>query len=354
MFREHTSGTSGTSLDLWWSRETVRAWYALFEARCRHWYGVSRHTSWGMLGGQLVKPVAERHPPFWVWNRGLKQLYLSAYHLAPDLIPSYLDALRTFAPTYLFGYSSALHALAEAALAVGRSDLRFRVVITNAEPLLEHQREAIGAAFQCPVRETYGMAELVAAASECEAGRLHLWPEVGLVEVIDGDGQPVERGESGDLICTGLLNHDMPLIRYRLGDRGSLGRSFDCACGRTLPLVGSIEGRADDALLTRDGRTVGRLDPVFKGHLPVREAQIIQERLDRVRVRFVPAADFTAGTLDALVARLHARLGPVEVLLERVDVIPRTAGGKFRAVICELPSDERERARQPRMPAGAA
>ena len=35
MFAEHTSGTTGKPLDLWWSRETVRYWYALFEARCR-------------------------------------------------------------------------------------------------------------------------------------------------------------------------------------------------------------------------------------------------------------------------------------------------------------------------------
>ncbi|MGH7648352.1 MAG: hypothetical protein ACREND_09570, partial [Gemmatimonadaceae bacterium] len=46
MFLEHTSGTTGTSLDLWWSRRTVREWYALFEARWRRWYGVSRHDRW--------------------------------------------------------------------------------------------------------------------------------------------------------------------------------------------------------------------------------------------------------------------------------------------------------------------
>ena len=53
------------------------------------------------------------------------------------------------------------------------------VAITNAEPVFDYQRWAIAEAFQCPVRETYGMAEIVAAASECTAGKLHLWPEVG-------------------------------------------------------------------------------------------------------------------------------------------------------------------------------
>ena len=97
MFREHTSGTTGKPLNLWWSMETVREWYALVEARCRYWNGVSRHNRWGMIGGQLVTPVSQRDPPFWVWNKGLNQLYMSSYHLAPDLLGSYLDAMSAMA-----------------------------------------------------------------------------------------------------------------------------------------------------------------------------------------------------------------------------------------------------------------
>src|SRR5207247_6847500 len=86
---------------------------------------------------------------------------------------------------YVLGYASALDALAREAVAAGRTDVRLAVAIANAEPLLEHQREAISAAFGCPVRETYGMAETVAAASECEFGVLHQWPEVGWIEVLE-------------------------------------------------------------------------------------------------------------------------------------------------------------------------
>ena len=73
MFHEHTSGTTGKPLDLWWSRETVRNWYALFEARSRRWYGVSRNDRWAILGGQLVARQGQERPPFWVWNAALNQ-----------------------------------------------------------------------------------------------------------------------------------------------------------------------------------------------------------------------------------------------------------------------------------------
>jgi phenylacetate-CoA ligase len=346
MFHEHTSGTTGKPLDVWWSRQTVRAWYALFEARCRHWYGVSRRDRWAILGGQLITPRSQRQPPFWVWNAALNQLYMSSYHLAPDLTPSYFDALKRYRINYVFGYTSSLYAIAKEALQAGRKDLRMTVAITNAEPVFDHQRWAIAEAFQCPVRETYGMAEIVAAASECTAGKLHLWPEVGWVEVCEST-QPLAPDAPRDLVCTGLLNADMPLIRYRVGDSGILSAVNEaCSCGRTLPTLASIEGRTDDLLYTSDGRRIGRLDPVFKTQLPVREAQIIQEAIGKIRVRYVPTADFTPAVARSIVQRLQERLGTVEVLLERVDEVPRERNGKFRAVLCNLPVEELEHLRQ--------
>ena len=341
MFHDHTSGTTGKSLDIWLRRETVRAWYALFEARCRAWYGVSRRDRWAMIGGQLVTPVGRRRPPFWVWNAGLKQLYMSSYHLAPDLVTHYLDALSRYRIRYVLGYPSSLYELAQEAIRLGRRDLRMEVVITNAEPLFDYQRRVIERAFNCPVRETYGMSEIVAAASECEAGRMHLWPDAGLLEVMEG-GVPAAAGATGELVCTGLVNADMPLVRYRVGDRGALadGAGGACACGRTLPVLAAVEGRADDTLYTTDGRRVGRLDPVFKSQLPIREAQIVQESLDRVRVRYVPAPDFTAASLGSVAERLRARMGEVEVVLEELEQIPRGVNGKFRAVVCDLPPEQ--------------
>ena len=340
MFHDHTSGTSGKPLDIYLKPETVRRWYALVEARSRQWYGVSRHDRWAILGGQLVAPIEQQKPPFWVWNAAMHQLYMSSYHLAPPLIPHYLDALQRYRIAYVWGYTSALHALAEEALHQGRDDVTLKVAITNAEPVEDYQREAISRAFHCPTRETYGMAEVVMAAGECEAGGLHLWPEVGWQEVVEGD-QPLPPGTTGDLVSTGLLNADMPLVRYRIGDRGALAPPEDtCTCGRSLPLVSHIEGRVDDVLYTADGRRVGRLDPVFKAELPIREAQIVQEALDRVRVRYVPAPGFTDADAQSIADRLRERMGPITVEFEALDAVPRTSSGKFRAVVCKLPPEE--------------
>ncbi len=65
------------------------------------------------------------------------------------------------------------------------------------------------------------------------------------VEVMESN-ESLPDGASGDLVCTGLLNVDMPLIRYKVGDRGSITAGLEsCSCGRTLPEISRIEGRSE-------------------------------------------------------------------------------------------------------------
>ncbi|HLZ45766.1 MAG TPA: AMP-binding protein [Gemmatimonadales bacterium] len=337
LFHEQTSGTTGKPIDIWRSRTTIATLHAIADARTCRWDGIPTDARWARLGGQLVTPVRQRRPPFWVWNAAMRQLYLSSFHLAPDLIPYYLGALARYRITYLATYPSSAYALAHEILQLGRTDLQLRAVYTNAEPLLPEQRATIGKAFNCPVRETYGLCEAVAAASECSAGQLHQWPEFGHVEL----------HEHGEIVATGLLNIDMPLIRYRAGDRAQAPKANSgagpCRCGRSLPLLGRIEGRMNDLLVTRDGRLVFWLNPVFYG-LPVRQSQIIQEHLDELRVRVSPAPGYSAITERTITGRLQERMGDVRVIVDRVMEVPRTTNGKLRAVVCNLPREQREAA----------
>jgi phenylacetate-CoA ligase len=138
------------------------------------------------------------------------------------------------------------------------------------------------------------------------------------------------------------MNADMPLIRYRTGDRGALAGELEtCQCGRTLPVIESVDGRVDEILYTMDGRRIGRLDPLFKGDLPIQEAQIIQEALDCVRVRYVPTRDFRPHHESVITQRLQARMGRVKVVMEPIAEVPRGPNGKFRAVICKLSTESR-------------
>ena len=326
LHEDHTSGTSGTPLIIYESVETIRAWYALFEARWRRWYGVDLKDTWAIFGGQLVAKAGQKKPPYWVWNAGMRQLYCSSYHISRDNISAYVEALIDHKVVYILGYASSLYSIAKFGLELDLTPPAVKLVLNNAEPLFDHQRETIRKFFRCEVRDTYGMSEMLCAASECGQGRMHVWPETGIFEI----------GLNGELISTGLLNKDMPLIRYSTGDVVVFDEDKVCSCGRGLPLIKSIQGRSDDMILTRDGRRVGRLDPIFKTDLHLLEAQIIQESMDQFIIKVVPAADYCEKDALLLSDGLKARVGDVNVNIELVDAIPRTSAGKFKAVISKV------------------
>jgi phenylacetate-CoA ligase len=337
MYADHTSGTTGTPLTIWLSRSSVRQWYALFEARTRRWHGVDRHDRWGLLGGQPVVGPDQKSPPFWVWNAGLNQLYLSAMHIAPWSVRAYLDAIRKYKIQYLVGYSSSLYFLGLEAEASGEGFPDLKAVITNAEPLFDYQRRAIRDGFRCTVQETYGLCEYVCGAAECTGGRLHLWPEMGVVEILDEEDHPVPPGAPGRIIATGLLNGDMPLVRYDTRDRGELSiDATTCSCSRSLPSFGKVWGRWDDVVVTKDGRRPVLLDRIFDPPVHVREGQIIQDAIGKFRLRVVPAEGWTPADEEILKAALISLVGEAEVSIELTPQIERTWAGKFRIIISHV------------------
>ena len=88
-------------------------------------------------------------------------------------------------------------------------------------------------------------------------------------------------------------------------------------------------------------RRIGRLDPVFKGDLPIREAQIVQETRTRVEMLVVPAAGYSPETRRSLGERLAERLGPsIEVEVREVERLERGRAGKLRSVVSKLPQEE--------------
>jgi phenylacetate-CoA ligase len=177
------------------------------------------------------------------------------------------------------------------------------------------------------------MMEMAAAASECAEGSLHVWPDEGLVEILeDGTDASLARGKSGRLVATGLVNEDMPLIRYDTGDRATLSDT-PCRCGRRLPVLERVEGRSQDLVVTREGRRIWYWNPVFYG-LPIAQAQIFQESLDSIHARVVTSGPFGESERRQLVYRIRLKLGvAAEVSVETVPELPRTAGGRVRSVI---------------------
>ena len=110
-----------------------------------------------------------------------------------------------------------------------------------------------------------------------------------------------------------------------------------CACGWSFPLIEQLVGRIDDSIRLPDGRSVGRLDHLFKGVEGILEAQIRQDRLDAMTMLVVPSATFNDRTRETLQNNARYRLGDAIALeIQLADSIPRTKNGKFKGVVCNV------------------
>jgi len=339
----HTSGTSGTPLNLYRDRWLNSAEFAYLDARWHEVVGMRRRLNKSVsLGGHLVTAPGRNKPPFWVYNHRWNQLYMSSYHLSPRYLGYYVDELRKFKADYIEGYPSSVYAVGRYIVDNNLEPVTFKACFTTAEVLFNYQREVIEKAFGCRTYDQYGCGEQVAFAAECEHGTMHLSPDVGIVEVVDENDQPVPDGQIGQLICTSLINKVQPFIRYRIGDIGSLGTDL-CSCGSPLPVLKSIEGRKGNVIITSDGRRIGEaaLSLLFYGVKGVVEAQIIQDDYDRFRVCVVPGKDYQGADGKKVVANLAKRLGPVEICLELIEKVERTAAGKLKVVICNISKNGR-------------
>jgi phenylacetate-CoA ligase len=288
-----------------------------------------------MIGGRLVVPKAESKPPFWRYNSAERQLYMSAFHISPSNAPYYVQALNHYQPDYLVGYACSHFFLARMIREQGLKVHQSKAVLTSSEKLTPEMRHSIEQAYRCPVFDAYTGVEVCGLASECERHQLHISPDVGILELLDEQGNPVRSGEPGEIIATGLLNSAQPLIRYRTGDWAVVSNK-SCPCGRQMPVLQQLIGRLEDTVIGSDGREMVRFHGIFVGLPHVREGQVIQEALAQFRLRLVVDANFGDEDRKIIHRRFQERLGPVTLTFELGDRIERTARGKFRAVISKV------------------
>jgi phenylacetate-CoA ligase len=333
----HTSGTTGSPLSIWYDRGMCVENNAQ-DRRQKAWGGM-RSGDWiGMFLGRVVVPPTQRRPPYWRVNLIQRELWFSSFHMSEDSLDTYFAEIRRRGLRFLEGYPSTLFILAMHLRRRGEV-LPMRAVFSSSETLHPVQREVIEESFDCRLFDFYGMAERTVFAGECEAhkGR-HLADDFGYTEVVDDTGKPVPTGTWGYLVGTSLHNVAMPMIRYRTNDVSRISEE-PCPCGRSFRILDPVTTKAEDVLITPDGRLISPsiLTHPFKPFDKLLKSQVIQLAADKVLVKLVAGAGFSAEQEAELIAGLQARLGPeVHIEVRLVDDIPPEPSGKFRWVISRV------------------
>lgn len=277
-----------------------------------------------------------------VWNFYRRNTFLSTTRterllLTVDQPVLYVvAAINHFRPHVIVSYGSYLEALYRI---VAARDLRMhrpRLLMVTADGMTGPGKRFIEDEFGVPVYSRYNAMESFKIGFTCPAGTgFHLHEDLCFVKLVGNGGEEVPEGERGEVVISNLVNRGTVLLNYRLGDYG-IRSGGSCACGRTLPLLSTLEGRVEDVLHLPDGRLVHPRSVwnVFKSRPEVLRYQLIQHEPERFELRIVAVDRRTFDrVLPAISAELRSLLGKVAlepVLLK--ELIPGPAG-KFRPVI---------------------
>ncbi len=262
---------------------------------------------------------------------------MPAFEMSETNLDRFVARICARRPKMLFGYPSAISHIAAHAgkKGIALDKLGVKVVFCTSERLYDHQRAAISTAFGCPVANGYGGRDAGFIAHQCPSGGMHITAEDIIVEIIDGEGQVLPAGESGEIVVTQLATADFPFVRYRTGDIGTLATE-PCACGRGLPLLKEIQGRSTDFVLAADGTLMHGLALIYilRDQPGVREFKVIQESVALTRVLLVVETPFQDRSKATIIAGLKQRLGEaVNIDVQLVDNIPPEKSGKFRYIV---------------------
>jgi phenylacetate-CoA ligase len=323
-----TSGSAGTPVSVLRSQASwAHAHANVF--RGWRWHGIQPGERYAYLWGLALDAAGRRRAA--LRDRFFNRERCSAFSLDGPRAVAFFEHLRRRPAAFAVGYPSALSLFAaelEARGLDGRA-LGWKAAVTTAEVLHEHQRELIARCFGCPVVDSYGCAEVGVVGFECERGGMHVPVESVCVEWLP----PGQEAAQPEVLLTDLHNLAQPLVRYRVGDLVARAEG-PCACGRGLPRLGAIQGRAGDTLHLPDGRAVNANLPsyVFKHHAKagtVREYQFVQHADGRIELRLVAGPRFVEATAAEIRAEVAGALG-VEAEIRVVERIERRGRGKHR------------------------
>ncbi|MGA1826204.1 MAG: phenylacetate--CoA ligase family protein [bacterium] len=332
-----TSGSTGEPIRLYLDTET----YSIIKAHLfRHWEWAGYH-----VGSPWIWVKTDKHDTL---NLKLRDwafhcTYFSVFKLDERIIKQELRKIQGSYFSIIRGYSSGIYVIAKAMIEDKIQDIQVKSAVTTGDNLFPQYRKTIESAFHCKVYDTYG-GDIFSIAGQCECDNYHLNEENTYVEIVDDNDKPMVGDSLGHVIVTEFNNRVMPLFRYRIGDMAKLKSGY-CPCGRTLSLLGSVEGRDSDLILLPNGRkiVVHFFTIIFENMKGVDQFQVIQEEPLRIIIRLKINKFFDKTNDEAYLLTCLRESAGEEARIEfhYCDQIPLSSSGKRRFVISRVVERQR-------------
>jgi len=332
-YKASTSGSTGENFTIIEDNPTAGFYRASFMLSLE-WAGYKIGQSHLQTGMTLERSVDRK-----IKDYVLRCHYMSAYDLSDDHLDYMLSIIQKKNIKHVWGYPGSIFYLAK------RANLRglhypLTSVVTWGDVLYSSYRDLIENTFGTKVIDTYGCAEGIQIASQCGFGsHYHVHEFDTIVELVDDNGNPVDKGETGNVVLTRLYPGPMPLIRYVVGDKATWSENDACECGRKLQLLERIDGRSADEIITPSGNRL--ILHFFTGILEffpeIESFQVVQEEKTSITLNLVPRAGYVINE-GKIITSLHEKGADLKIIINIVESIPLEKTGKRKFILSKMKS----------------
>jgi phenylacetate-CoA ligase len=255
-----------------------------------------------------------------------------------------LAAINEFRPDMVSALGSYLEELFSYATRSGTPFHRPKVAWYGGDAISRGSRQMLTEQLGIEVVSVYQAIESPQIGFECEQHRgYHVNIDLCPVRVVDEHGRELPPGEPGEVVISNLVSRTSVLLNYRLGDVAT-AIPEPCGCGRTLPLLSYVEGRAHEWMIGADGRRLHSqlLIRSFSLDHEIWGYRVQQQAPGKFHGEAVLAAGADPAAVAARVKERFASIvGPDErVEISFVESLPRTGAGKVRRVTRVSPTGE--------------
>ncbi|MHA1250531.1 MAG: phenylacetate--CoA ligase family protein [Candidatus Helarchaeota archaeon] len=216
-------------------------------------------------------------------------LFLNSFKMSKKKMLKCINKINNKKVKNIIAYSESIFELAKF---IKKFKLRINgieSIITSASVLTNKMKDFIEDTFHCKVYNRYGSREVGLIAMSCGfTSKLHINMFHQYVEILNDKNQNLSENQTGNIIITNLTNYTMPIIRYKIGDLGSLSSS-QCLCGMGLSQLNKIIGRTVDVFKNINGELI---DGEYFTHIfyfmeNIKQFQIIQTKIDEIIINLV-------------------------------------------------------------------
>ena len=265
-----------------------------------------------------------------------RAIILNSNRMTDKNMYEFVQKINQIKPGLILTYTSSIDTLARFIQKNNLSIHSPHAIMTTAGVLYPEIQKRIEKVFRATIFNRYGSREVGDIACNCEkSSGLHLMPDIHYLEVVDNDGKEVTLGQTGNIIITLLTNYTMPLIRYKIGDRGILS-DMNRQCEHGFPLLEKISGRIKSVFINKFGDYIDDdlFFALFRLKENIKKFQIIQETVEYIIINLVLMDDTKLKDVDKEFREISQKIRKVmgeetKIKYNIVDEIKPSPSGKY-------------------------